>query len=87
MLPPLYPRPEGIATLALTGPNCGLRLPAQHVEDAAAASEFYGNKARRETESTETACKKIFFTLTSPASQLFDRHGSPHHPQLALLRC
>ncbi|PRW32688.1 cyclase-associated 1 [Chlorella sorokiniana] len=35
---------QSLSWVVYSGPNCGIRLPAQHVEDAASASEFYANK-------------------------------------------
>ncbi|KAL4424859.1 hypothetical protein ABPG77_011109 [Micractinium sp. CCAP 211/92] len=39
---------QALGWVAYTGPNCGIRLPAQHVEDAASAADFYANKVLME---------------------------------------
>ena len=38
---------QALSWVAYTGPNCGMRLPPQHVEDQSASAEFYANKVTR----------------------------------------
>ncbi|KAL4855712.1 Cyclase-associated protein 1 [Chlorella vulgaris] len=39
---------QSLSWVAYSGPSCGIHLPAQHVEDALSAADFYANKVLME---------------------------------------
>ncbi|PSC76207.1 dipeptidyl aminopeptidase acylaminoacyl peptidase [Micractinium conductrix] len=46
---------QALSWVVYTGPDCGMRAPAQHVEDAASAADFYANKVLMEWRAKDPA--------------------------------
>ena len=72
---------QGLAWVAYSGKDCGLSLPAAHVEEYWQAGEFYSNKVLREFKNTEggaphvewvKSCKALFGDLKAFVKE--------HHP-------
>lgn len=81
---------QALSWVAYTGPNCGIRLPAQHVEDSAAAADFYANKVLMEWRSKDPnhvawvqalkellAELKVFCARHFPAGPAWNPSGIP----------
>ncbi|EFN50763.1 hypothetical protein CHLNCDRAFT_142506 [Chlorella variabilis] len=72
---------QALSWVAYTGPNCGIHLPPQHVEDALSAADFYANKVLMEWRSRDPGhaawVQAAFCARNFPAGPQWNAAGIP----------